>query len=262
MTAGRKWDDPAMERQRLRRGDEARTGPAPVVLHGDQLVVRDRRPSPWRPHPVIAVAVVLAGIAFLLNVTPAVLIAYVVVTMLGLQTTVAVDRGRVLAEDLARTPGVENLACAVADALQDCGLSPRGSEAVRAVLDVHGQRHCVLEGVGPEVAATFATALDEVGSPMVAPRYVVPRWVLRGPVDNGHGLRAAFGRLRPDGGVWHSVPTVLCTSGRRAQAFAVAWDRWVGGGPALCTGSAEGLVVLASHRGSDPFDLTTVRRDR
>ena len=28
--------------------------------------------------------------------------------------------------------------------------------------------------------------------------------------------------------VWHSVPSVLGTRGKRAQAFAKAWDHWVG----------------------------------
>ena len=45
--------------------------PAPVVLHDRELVVRDGRPQLWRPHPVIAVGVVMAAVAFLLNLTPA-----------------------------------------------------------------------------------------------------------------------------------------------------------------------------------------------
>ena len=258
---GTPYDDTLVHTVRITtRTKESRTEANPVVLHRDELVVRDRRPSPWRPHPVIAVAVVLAGIAFLLNVTPVVLIVYVIITMLGLQTTVAIDRGRVLAEELVRPPSVEQIAFAVADALRESGLAPRGAEAVQVVLDGHGEYRCALEGVEPDVSATFATALDEVVSPMVAPRYVVPRWVLQGPVDNRDGLAAAFGRLRPDGEVWHSVPTVLGTTGRRAQSFARAWDHWVGGGAALYTGSPEGEGVLATHRGSDPFDVTTVLR--
>ena len=95
---------------------------------------------------------------------------------------------------------------------------------------------------------------------MASPRYAVPRWVLVGPVDNADGVRAALGRLRPDGEVWHTVPSVLGTTGPRAQAFARAWDHWVGGGQAVYTGSPAGAGVLATHRGSDPFDVTTVLR--
>ena len=40
----------------------------------------------------------------------------------------------------------------------------------------------------------------------------------------------------------------------------MAWHRWVGGGPAVYTGSPEGAGVLAAQRGSDPFDVATVMR--
>ena len=95
---------------------------------------------------------------------------------------------------------------------------------------------------------------------MASPRYVVPRWVMTEPVDNADGLRAALGRLRPDGEVWHSVPTVLGTTGQRAQMFARSWDHWVGGGQAVYTGSPEGEGVLVTNRGSDPVAVTTVMR--
>jgi hypothetical protein len=233
-----------------------------VVLYGDQLEVRDSRPTPWRPHFVVEAALMLSVLVYLLNLTPVLLIAMVLGTMLGLQTTVAIDRGRRLADDLARPPSVQQVAYAVADALLHGGLSPVGSAAVRVVVDAHGDHICALEGVEPAVSATFAAALDEVLSPMAAPRYVVPRWVLCGPADNADGVRGAFGRLRPDGEVWHGVPTVLGTTGERAQTYARAFDHWVGGGAALFTGSPEGAGVLATHRGSDPFDATTVLRTR
>jgi hypothetical protein len=235
-------------------------GPAPVVLHDDDLLLRDGRPAPWRPHFALAVGLVLAAMAFLLNLTPAVVVGIGVLTMLGIQTTVAVDRGRRIAEDLARRPGIEQVAYAVADGLHDAGLTSVGAEAVSVEVDTLGERRCALEGVPAHESAAFATALDEVVSPMASPRYVLPRWVLQEPVDNADGLRVAFGRLRADGEVWHSVPTVLGTTGRHAQAFAAAWDRWVGGGPAIYTGSPEGEGVLVTTRGSDPFAATTVLR--
>ncbi len=115
----------------------------------------------------------------------------------------------------------------MADGLHATGLSDRGAAAVRVHVE-SGECRCFLDGVPPPVSARFATALDEAVSPMVAPRYVVPRRVLTGPVGNAHGARAALGLLRPDGEVWHSVPTVLGTTAARAQAFAAAWDHWVG----------------------------------
>ncbi len=242
------------------RATTPRREQAPVVLHEKHLEVRDDRTSPWRPHPVIAVGGVLATIAFLLNMTPAAVIVIGLVTMIGLQGCVATDRGRVIADDLARPPSIEQIACAVADALRETDQSPVGAEAVHVVLDEHGEYRCALDGVEPSVSKLFAVSLDEVVSPMTSPRYVVPRWLLTGPVDNGDGFKAAFGLLRPDGEVWHTVPTALGTTGERAQAFARAWDRWVGGGEAVYTGSPVGAGVLATHRGHDPFDVTTVLR--
>jgi superfamily II DNA or RNA helicase len=234
--------------------------PAPVVLHGDDLRVRDERLHPWRPHFSVAIGLVISLLAFALNLTPAVVIGLGLVTMLGIQSFIAVDRGRRLADDLAARPSIEQIAYAVADGLHGAGLAPVGADGVRVEIDPMGERRCSLEGVDAAVSATFANALDEVVSPMGAPRYVLPRWVLTGPIDNYDGIKAALGLLRPDGEVWHSVPNVLGTTGRRAQTFAAAWDHWVGGGPATYTGSPEGEGVLVTHRGSDPFAVTTVLR--
>jgi hypothetical protein len=239
-----------------------RPRPAGVVLHGEHVLVRDHRLQPWRPHFVLLVAMMLTMLVYLLDMTPVVVIVYGVVTVLGLQTTVAVDRGRRLAEDLQRPPDVERVAYAVADGLLHAGLSPLGSAAVTLAVDDEGVARCALDGVEPSVSAVFATSLGEVVSPMASPWYVVPRWVLQAPIGNAHGLRCAFGRLRPDRQVWHSVPSALGTSDASAQLFARAWDTWVGGGPAVSTGSPEGADVLASHRGSDPFDVTTVLGSR
>jgi len=234
--------------------------PAPVVMHGDDLRVRDERLHPWRPHLSVAIGLVISLLAFALNLTPAVVIGLGLVTMLGIQSFIAVDRGRRLADDLAAPPSIEQIAYAVADALHGAGLAPVGADGVRVEIDPMGERRCSLEGVDAAVSAMFANALDEVVSPMGAPRYVLPRWVLAGPIDNYDGVKAALGLLRPDGEVWHSVPSVLGTTGRRAQTFAAAWDHWVGGGPAIYTGSPEGEGVLVTHRGSDPFAVTTVLR--
>jgi len=257
---GTAYADELVHTVRIRGGPRPRPAPVPVVLRGHRITVRDHRPAPWRPHPVVLAGVAIAVVVFLLNLTPAVLVALFLAVLLGVQTTVAVDRGGRLAEELARPPSIEQVAYAVADALQTVGLSPVGSDGVHVITDEHGEHRCALVGVTPRVSATFAGALDEVVSPLLSPRYVVPRWTLVGPADNSHGVRAALGVLRPDGEVWHTVPSTLATTGTRAQAFAAAWDHWVGGGPALYTGSPEGEGVLVTHRGSDPFAVTTVLR--
>ena len=74
------------------------------------------------------------------------------------------------------------------------------------------------------------------------------------------GSRRRSGCCVPTARSGTRVPTVLGTTGQRAQAFAAAWDHWVGGGPAIYTGSPEGEGVLVTHRGNDPFAATTVLR--
>lgn len=152
----------------------------------------------------------------------------------------------------------------MADALQAVDLSPVGADAVRVEIDADGEYRCVLDGVDPATSTRFATALDEAVSPMTAPRYVLPRWVLDPSPQGGAGwavdLRTGVGTLRPDAVVWHSVPTVLGVRAERAHAYAVAWNRWVGGGPVVYTGNPEGAGILAANRGSDPFDVTTAMR--
>ncbi len=203
------------------------SGPARRRPDAERVDVPGGWPSPWRPHPALAAALVVVVVAFLLNVTPSMLIAIVVGTLLGIQTTVAVDRGRRAVEGLARSPGLDELARAVADALQETGLSPRGAEAVRVVPDGSGGHRCELDRVPAAVAALFTTALEEVVAPVAEPGYVVTRWVVAAPVDNAQGLRYALGLLRPDGEVRHGVPAVLRTTDERAQTFARAWERWV-----------------------------------
>ena len=259
---GEPYQDTVVHTVRItaRRTATESTEPQTVVMTGKALAVRDGRPSLWRPHPaLVAAGIVLGAVLVLVGVAPAVGAGAGALALLGVQTAVAARRGHRLVTAAARRPSVEQVARAVADGLRAAGLSEKGAEAVTVQIDREGEYRCALTGVPAEVSSTFATALDEVISPMASPRYVVRRWVLD-PPDGLDGLKAATGLLRPTGEVWHSVPTALGTTGRRAQAFARAWDHWVGGGPAVYTGSPEGEGVLVTHRGSDPFAATTVLR--
>ena len=68
------------------------------------------------------------------------------------------------------------------------------------------------------------------------------------------------GRIRPDGEVWHAVPSVLGANAERAAAYGKAWDHWIGGGEPVYTGSPEGQGILAAQQGTDPFAASTVMR--
>ena len=152
------------------------------------------------------------------------------------------------------------MACAVADGLRAAGLAARGAEAVQVEVDEEGEYRCVLTGVSESESAIFATALDEAVSPIVNPRYVLPRWVVGSEPTMADAVSAALGRGHADGVVWHAVPSVLGSNVTRAKAYAAAWDRWLGGGAPVYTGSPEGAGVLAAQQGTDPFSVTTVMR--
>ncbi len=257
---GQDYADTLVHTVRLLPERQQHTNPEPaaVVMRQDALDLRPGTQKPWRVHPVTAlaliIAVVAAGAGYLGTAAATTAIAVTV------QLVIAAQRGRAIAHQAAQRPSIEQIAYAVADALNSTDLSPVGAEAVRIEVDEVGEYRCSLYGVAPDVSALFATALDEVVSPMVSPRYVLPRWVVAEPRGLADGLKAATNRLRATGEVWHSVPGMLATNARNAQAFARAWDHWVGGGSAIYTGSPEGEGVLVTHRGSDPFDMTTVLR--
>jgi len=151
-------------------------------------------------------------------------------------------------------------ACALADALHAVGLTSTGAAGVDWHLDSSGQLRLILDpgAGGTDQSELFATALAEMVAPIGAPRYLVPRYV-----DDGVSTLERLLPLstyRPDRVVWHPVPSVLGARAELAQAFARAWTRWVGGGPAVYTGNPEGAGLLAACRGTDPWAVTAVMR--
>jgi hypothetical protein len=178
----------------------------------------------------------------------------------------AVRRSRTLREAggiLAEAEGEPSLlryAYAVADALKACDLAGRGAECVAARVEPDGSYRLSLADVDTATSERFALALDEVLSPIAAPRYVMPRYVLRpGPVRERTREWLA-GTARADGVVYHAVPTALGQNRSRAVAFAVAWNTWISDGKPLYTNTPEGEGVLTTHRGEDPLAATTVLR--
>jgi hypothetical protein len=171
------------------------------------------------------------------------------------------QHGEELLHGAEEAPSVIRIASAVADGLLAAGLVRRGSDSVEVALDADGEYRCVLHDVDEVEAEVFATALDEAVSPINLPRYLLPRWVrTKRDITWWRSLWAGFGRLKPDGVVWHAVPTVLGLNAERAAAYARAWDHWVGGGSPVYTGSPEGQGILAAQQGTDPFAASTVMR--
>ncbi len=159
----------------------------------------------------------------------------------------------------AQDPGTMAYACAVADALHVAGLSPVGADHVEATIDASGEYRLRLHGVDEPTSQVFVTALDELLGPVRSPRYLVARYVYGAPswVD---GWRVLVGRMRPDGRVWHAVPSVFGTHGKLVRHFDRAWSRWVTDSAAVYAHSPEGIAALSTSNGSAPLELVTVLR--
>jgi hypothetical protein len=161
---------------------------------------------------------------------------------------------------------LEDLGRAVAEALAATGLiAPVGPDMVRIVAQPDGYYRAYLDGASTEAADRFATALDEVVSPLWDPRWIVPRRVVQAPetLAGTASLLAgrAFGREQPELVVHHAVPDALATRKDRVAAFEQAWRRWVSpGATCLPASDPRAQAVLALHRGDDPFAVTTQMR--
>ncbi|GIG64897.1 DEAD/DEAH box helicase family protein [Phytomonospora endophytica] len=183
----------------------------------------------------------------------------------GADLTRARRHGRAAHEAALASGDVGAMAYATAEALHKAGLIRRGAEAVDLAPDEGGAWRAVLREVSTEDSALFATALDEVLSPMTDPRYIVARYVLDDPgPDLVAQLRRGWPRPRrwlPElPAVHHAVPAALADHRRRADLFAAAWSRWVAESPAIYTRSPEGALLLAARRGASPLDVTTALR--
>ena len=215
------------------------------------------QPGRWQAAvPLVAVLVLL--IAVLGQAVPVALLLLAV--PLGALSLALLGRSRVRAASEHRTT-LGLVAAAVADGLRGAGISSVGADGLTRSVSPDGVESFSLE-TDEETSAIFAAAFEEVVSPMSDPRYVVPRYVTsppRGWDGLVRGIRSLV-RDHPDGEVWHTVPSVLATKRDRADAFAIAWEHWARGGPALYATSPRGAGVVATHRGMNPFDVTCVIR--
>jgi hypothetical protein len=241
------------------------TGPADVVLRPDAAELRGLRRHAKRDRAtsLLVGAGVLAALVAGVAGAPLVVAAGALVGIAAAYARVRshLRHGEELLRGAEEAPSVIRIASAVADGLCAAGLVRRNADSVEVVLDADGEYRCVLHDVDEVEAEVFATALDDAVSPINLPRYLLPRWVrTKRDVTWWRSLWAGFGRLEPDGVVWHAVPTVLGLNAERAAEYARAWDHWVGGGDPVYTGSPEGQGILAAQQGTDPFAASTVMR--
>lgn len=152
------------------------------------------------------------------------------------------------------------MARALADALHDCSLVSRGADALEAMLSHDGTYLLELRDVPESESAVFASAFDELISPVGDPRYLIPRYILANR-SRWAALSAAAGRPVTNDVVYHAVPSVLGANADRVRSFATAWERRVSHGEPIYTRMPEGAGVLAAYAGTSPTDCLTAFRE-
>jgi superfamily II DNA or RNA helicase len=161
---------------------------------------------------------------------------------------------------------LENLAAAVADGLAAAGLvsGSLSAASVRVVVQPDGYYRCYLAGATLEDSNLFATALDELLSPLRQPRYLIPRYIAQAPTTILAALALLIRQsMRPGRGaavVYHAVPAALAANRERADLFAEAWNRHVSAGEPLFESDPRAEAIVELQRGEDPFDVLTQMR--
>ncbi len=168
---------------------------------------------------------------------------------------------------LAPRDTLEDMGRAVADAMAGTGLVAKGlgADAVRVVPQPDGYYRCFLAEASDVDSGRFATALEELVSPLWDPRAIIPRRVEAVPeglaATLGVLVRTALAQGRGAPEVWHAVPAALAGRKDRLAAFEVAWSRWVSpGAHALPSRDPRAQAVLALRTGDDPFRVETQLR--
>jgi superfamily II DNA or RNA helicase len=228
-----------------------RTAPRAVPsAHAGQTALR------WRLGlSLMAVLVAVASLA----IKPAVLAAVAAAVVVAAAIMIARTAARVVTAPLSGS--LEDLAMATADALHTAGRVSRGGAAVRVEVLPDGAYRARLQDVPAGESAVFATALDEVLSPLAQPRYIVPRLIVTPPSGTraalGLAVRRVLGGPVPAALVYHAVPSVLGANKQLAAVFTQAWNARVSPGELVYTGTPEGAGILQVQRGDDPFAVTT-----
>ncbi len=167
---------------------------------------------------------------------------------------------------VAPSDALEDLASAVAEALAATGgISDKlGPDSVRLVVQSDGYYRCLLDGASADESALFAESMDELLSPLAAPRYIIPRYVMSPPKSLLQSAllaaRLSMGKRRGSTVVYHAVPAWLAANKERATAFGRSWNRFVSAGEPLYWKDPQAQAILATQHGEDPFEITTQMR--
>jgi superfamily II DNA or RNA helicase len=161
---------------------------------------------------------------------------------------------------------LEDFGLVVLKALRDTGDLPShaGDDNLRVVPQEDGYMRCYVTGLTDAESQLFATSLDELLNPLVAPRYIIPRYVSQPPKRVSDSIRLGLRFLRKgrtgETVVYHQVPETLARNRERVDCFQRHWHSLISEGEALFHRNAEAQAVLQVQGGEDLFDVTTQMR--
>ena len=159
---------------------------------------------------------------------------------------------------------LEQLAAAIADGLHAAGGADAGAEQLTTSLTPDGWIRCELGGVPHDQSVRFATALDEILSPLADPRYLLGRRVLTPPTGRlgriSYAGRAWLGLPLPGIVAWHALPRWFATSRHKRDCLVAAWENRIGPARVLDAHTPDGQTVLELFRAQNPLSVFTQLR--
>ncbi len=161
---------------------------------------------------------------------------------------VGATRARRAAARYPAAAPLDRIARAVCDAYADLGeLRAEAAASLAFEPRASGYLRCLLRAATPAEAARVTAALDALLGPVERPRYLVSRLIAPPRPSALAALRLAAGARGPLVAAWHAVPDDLGRRKDRAEAFAVAWRRWLGPAELVFTQrDGPGRAALAS----------------
>ena len=167
---------------------------------------------------------------------------------------------------LGPSENLEDFGLVLLESLRDAGLLPAAltADSLQVVVQDDGYYRCYLTGVDDHASELFATSLDELLSPLIAPRYIIPRYISEPPASVFASLQLGLRYMRSgrtgERVVYHQVPDVLGRNRDLVQHFERAWNRHLSSGTAIFQRSPEAHAIMRVQAGEDLFDVTTQMR--
>lgn len=155
---------------------------------------------------------------------------------------------------------------AVAQALKETGLAAASPDQVRVVETAERTYDVHLDTRDRVATDLFAQAFQDLFDPVIDQRYLVVREEasLSGTFYKPiwYAIRSFSRVFRRGQPFYHPVPTVFGRRRELAEAFGVAWARWVGGGALIYTRTPEGAAILLRERAAARLaDVTSATFD-